>query len=168
MPYYTGVGSRYDVPDRIFEEIVELASWLEKQNYILRTGDAVGVDSIFALGVKNESNKCVFTPKDATYEAELIAARFHPKFKQLSRAAQLLHSRNVFQVLGKELNNPSEFLVCWTKDGACKENWPSRKTGGTGQALRIAFGYGVPVFNLSVNGHLQNLKDFINRKQFFA
>jgi hypothetical protein len=42
-------------------------------------------------------------------------------------------------VLGHDLRSPSRFVVCWTADG--------RATGGTGQAIRIAEAYAVPVFN---------------------
>ena len=45
-------------------------------------------------------------------------------------------------MLGPELMDPVNFIVCWTKDG--------KATGGTGQALRIAAdpAYAIPIFNL--------------------
>ena len=36
----------------------------------------------------------------------------------------------------------SKFVICWTKNG--------KGTGGTGQAIRIAKGFGIPVFDLAI------------------
>ena len=48
-------------------------------------------------------------------------------------------NRNYRQVRG--LDEPdSEFVICWTHDGT--------DVGGTGQAIRIANHYGIPVFNM--------------------
>ena len=54
--------------------------------------------------------------------------------------ARKFHARNCYQVLGKDLQSPSNFVLCWTPGGAV--------TGGTGQALRIAIDRGIPVFNM--------------------
>lgn len=73
-------------------------------------------------------------------EARGMAARVHPAWSKLSQGARKLHTRNVPQVLGADLASPVEFVLCWTPDG--------KDSGGTGQALRIARAYDVPVFNL--------------------
>ena len=51
-----------------------------------------------------------------------------------------MHIRNVAQVLGNDLKDHSRFVVCWTKGGLGQ--------GGTGQAIRIARKFCVPVFDL--------------------
>ena len=66
-----------------------------------------------------------------------------------------LMARNCYQVLGKDLETPSEFIICWTKDG--------QATGGTGQALRIAKKNNIPVFNLYNPDATEQLKDYIRR-----
>jgi SpoU rRNA methylase family enzyme len=43
-------------------------------------------------------------------------------------------------MLGENMDRPTDLVICWTKDGAA--------TGGTGQAIRMANHYGVPVLNL--------------------
>ena len=50
-------------------------------------------------------------------------------------------------LLGAKLDNPVSALICWTTDG--------QPTGGTGQAIRIASGYGIPVHNLFDNAQSQ-------------
>ncbi len=62
--------------------------------------------------------------------------------------AMHLHVRNTFQVLGPNLDDPSDFVVCWTPDGAEKAEDTSEVTGGTGTAIRIASTYEIPVYNL--------------------
>lgn len=60
----------------------------------------------------------------------------------LSMGAKMLHTRNVFQVLGKNLDKPSSFLICYAevdKDGIPK--------GGTRTAWQIAKSRGIPCFN---------------------
>lgn len=66
-------------------------------------------------------------------------------------------ARNVLQVLGPNLNEPSEFTICWTQDGAYTQAMRGKKTGGTGLAISISCNYGVPVFNLQNKIH----KDFV-------
>jgi hypothetical protein len=44
------------------------------------------------------------------------------------------------QVLGNYGNDPVEFVICWTSNG--------KDSGGTGQAIRIAKAFDIPVFNL--------------------
>lgn len=57
--------------------------------------------------------------------------------------------RNSYQVLGKDLCLPCDFILCWTQNG--------RIEGGTGQALRIARHFKIPVFNFG-----SKTKDEIN------
>jgi cell division GTPase FtsZ len=58
-----------------------------------------------------------------------------------------LHARNAMIVLGKNLDDPVDFIICWTPGGT--------GSGGTGQALRIARAYGIPVYDLGdKNGDL--------------
>lgn len=57
----------------------------------------------------------------------------------LKDGAKKLQARNSHQVLGLDLNTPSDFIICWTKGG--------KGIGGTGQALRIAKAYNIPIFD---------------------
>jgi hypothetical protein len=69
-----------------------------------------------------------------------MAKQFHPAWNRCSPGARKLHARNCFQVMGRDLNSPVDFIICWTRGGL--------GGGGTGQALRIAKHYNIPVFDL--------------------
>ena len=67
----------------------------------------------------------------------------------------------MYQVLGEDLQTPTSFIVCWTKDG--------KASGGTGQALRVAKKYDIPVFNLynenakiELYNHIKKIKEHEN------
>lgn len=67
-----------------------------------------------------------------------------------------LHARNVHQVLGAACSDPAAWVLCWTPDGTERET--TAKTGGTGQAIRIAVAHGVPVVNMAREGWRERLE----------
>lgn len=100
----------------------------------------------------------VVTDESLIVQAEEIVSELHPFWKAekdaiaageplertMSKGAKSLHTRNVFQVLGKDLKSPSEFLVCYaTVD---KQGVPK---GGTRTAWMIAQKYDIPCFNFA-------------------
>lgn len=84
----------------------------------------------------------------------------HPAPYALKGYVLHLMARNGYQVLGKDFNSPSDFLICYTEDGATKET--SRGTGGTGQAIRIAVKNNIPVWNLKLKEHQDAWLEFLN------
>jgi hypothetical protein len=144
--FYTGVGSR-KTPNNILLLMHDIAYKLCLNYYTLRSGGADGADSAFAAGAGG--NKQVFYAWHATQEAMELASKFHPAWNRCSEFAKKLHGRNSFQVLGKDLSNPSEFLICWTPDGCTTHAGRTIKTGGTGTAISIADAYNIPVENLA-------------------
>lgn len=158
---YAGIGSR-DTPLEILSIMAQAAEGLEKAGLILRSGAARGADSAFEAGVTDPSMKQIFLPwigfsnrhlyHSGTYRlhgeieerAREIAAKFHPAWHRLSGTIQLLHARNVAQILGPNLDDPSLFVLCWTPDG--------KSGGGTGQAIRIAKAYNIPVIDMGTPG----------------
>lgn len=136
---YTGIGSR-ETPNPILILMTAIAGDLEKRGWVLRSGGASGADAAFEQGVKNKSHSVIYRPEHTTLEAMQLAAKFHPAWDRCSAYARKLHGRNCFQILGITLDNPTKFVVCWTKDG--------KASGGTGQAIRMAEAYSIPVFNL--------------------
>lgn len=156
---YTGVGSR-ETPEPILERMTHIAEVLADLGFTLRSGAADGADTAFESGVSNPNLKEIFLPwkgfngslsplhgwPSPTVEklARAIAMSTHPNWSACSEAAQKLHMRNVAQVLGHDLESRSLFVICWTPKG--------RGTGGTGQAVRLARQYDIPVFDFGENG----------------
>jgi len=170
--FYTGVGSR-NVTDKGFQDCKQIAEAMSKKLIVLRSGGATGCDTAFELGAGSNHNvylpwnnfngrsdengvyvnsKTLYTHK----EAEYIASIHHPAWDKCSPAAKLLHTRNVFQVLGFELNNPSQVLVCWAE--------PDKRTrvkGGTATAVAIAYAHGVPVYNIWLEKDHNEIKEIL-------
>ncbi len=146
---YTGIGSR-QTPTSVLAVFAKVANRLERRGYLLRSGAATGADTAFELGVVSTARKQIFLPWERfnnstsglhfiSAEAFMMAEQFHPNWKRCGDAARKFHARNCYQVLGLKLNKPCDFIVCWTPGG--------KQAGGTGQALRIAQEYKIPVIN---------------------
>lgn len=158
--YLTGIGSRkllredYPVICRDIKKIIAAVADFA----ILRSGGAEGADSAFELAAYyNGMAMEIFVPwngfngrwssqQDGIYSnleneagAEAIAQDFHPNWKALSPGAKKLMTRNTYQVLGQDLQTPSSCVLCFTPDG--------KGGGGTGQALRIAKAYRIPIYD---------------------
>lgn len=158
---YTGIGSRR-TPKDVLRFMKTFAIFLGGKAAILRSGGADGADTAFENGClfvngkkeiylpwKNfNNNKSKFY--NISNEAIKIAKEFHPAWNKLSDGAKKLHSRNVYQVLGYNLNTPTDFVICWS-DGK----------GGTEQALRIARHYRIKIYNLFYEDDFYNLKCYL-------
>lgn len=150
MKTYAGIGSR-DTPLAIQHIMFQIAKHLAANGYTLRSGGAQGADQAFEKGCDSiNGNKEIYLPW-ANFEnskstlvvkegkAYDVAEQYHPYWHNLSQGARKLQARNSHQVLGVDLSTPCSLLICYTKAG--------KKAGGTGQALRIAEAYGVPIFD---------------------
>lgn len=151
MIYYAGIGSR-ETPQDILNLFESVAVYLANQGFTLRSGGAKGSDKSFENGCNQVRGlKEIYLPwkgfegsnSDLIVEgggkAFEIAEGFHPYWHNLSQGARKLQARNSHQVLGNDLNTPSSFIICWTKNGS--------GSGGTGQAIRISKHYNIPVFD---------------------
>jgi len=156
--FYTGVGSRI-TPEWVLDKMTLIAMRLSKAGYILRSGGAKGADKAFERGSALHE---IYYASDATDAAAAIAGGLHPAWDCCSQWAKRLHARNAFQVLGRELDNPSKFLICWTPDGCEKHADRTSGSGGTGTAISIASEHGVPVFNLENQASLNRLNSYLN------
>ncbi|MFK4132216.1 hypothetical protein ACI2KR_07975 [Pseudomonas luteola] len=94
--------------------------------------------------------------------AHEIAATFHSNWARLDDSVRKLMSRNVMQILNEQLNRTVRFVMCETPDGAVTAKQTSPKTGGTGQAIRIADHYKVPVYNMKNASHLLKAEEWVN------
>lgn len=167
---YAGIGSRR-TPDGTLQDMLDIGYQLASSGWTLRSGGAEGADTAFEQGAGSSANSKmeIFIPwegfnscwsnKNDKYvnvvdasinkQAQAIAAQFHPNWNACSSGARRLHSRNVFQVLGADLETPASLIICWTPAG--------RGEGGTGQALRIAKHYGIPICDLALPYALEDV-----------
>lgn len=167
MKYYTGIGSR-ETPREILDVMKRLATALERKGYILRSGGAGGADDAFENGVVNPQMKNIYLPwkgfngrtssfyniPDKCFE---LAQTIHPAWNKCSQGAQKLHARNTQQVLGTNLDSPSQFVVCWTSNGLA--------IGGTATAINLAIANGINVYNLRNPHHLKRITDMLAQMQ---
>lgn len=168
IKYYAGIGSR-QTPELILALMKKVASYLEQHEYVLRSGGANGADSAFASGC---TVKQIYVPWDDFNNLPLVypipefaftlASSLHPAWDKLSKGAKTLMARNCMQILGPNLDHPSSFVICWTKDGCSKDSERTSKTGGTGQAISLANRNGIPVFNLAREEHLSRFNFLLN------
>lgn len=148
---YAGIGSR-QTPKEICAVFNNIGRELANRGYILCSGHADGADKAFELGCDKVpfSKKEIYLPwrdfngsDSGLYalpeEAYILAKQFHPRFNELNPTSQKLIARDGMQVLGLDLKTKVDFIVCYTDEGKSK--------GGTGQALRIAKAYNIPVYN---------------------
>lgn len=148
---YTGIGSR-ETPFLMLEKIIDIACRLADYGWTLRSGGADGADKAFETGCDLYSGKKeIYLPWKGfnenksklwgvSLDAFQIASGIHPTWNKLSQGAKLLHGRNVYQILGKDLKSSSDLVICWTKGG--------KKIGGSRTALILAEQYNVPIINL--------------------
>lgn len=95
-------------------------------------------------------------------EAENLAAQYHPGWSRMGTYPRAMMSRNSLQVMGASMSAPARFVVCETADGAYTGGMTTSKTGGTGQAIRIASALNVPVYNASYPAHRQKMENWIS------
>lgn len=146
---YTGIGSR-STPKDILAVMTSIAKYQAAKGYTLRSGGADGADAFFEHGAGelkeiylpwerfNFNKSKLFPPTKAAIE---MAKKFHPQWGALKSSGIMLMGRNSHQVMGLDLKTPTERVICWTKD--------AKGGGGTGQAIRIAKHYKIPVDDLA-------------------
>ena len=141
--YYAGVGSR-ETPADVLLTMEEIARDLEVRGYTLRSGGALGADTAFLRGVQDFRKAEIFDANDCTDEAMELSGKLHPAWDRCSEYAKKLHGRNAMILLGEDLQTPVDFVLLWTPGG--------KGIGGTGQAIRIAKEYDIPVYNMFNSG----------------
>lgn len=165
---YAGIGSRRTPKDVL--KLIDLFAMAVGPDTVLRSGCADGADKRFAFGSTlgyglvetyvpwEKFCGCDrgFLPLPAAFE---IAEYYHPNYHSLRPGAQRLHARNSHQILGRRLDDPVAFVVCWTPDGSTGRT--TAKTGGTGQAIRIAADYDIPIKNLARPEHRAEIEALI-------
>jgi hypothetical protein len=65
----------------------------------------------------------------------------------------MLHARNVYQILGEDLQSPSQFVISWTPGGC--------EIGGTRTALVLAKRRGIPTIQFGGNDDMAEYRRLI-------
>ena len=177
MLTYTGIGSR-NTPDEILEKMFVIGEELARAGWCLRSGYADGADRAFSDGASTVPNARmeIFLPWGrfngaptnhpafiygdrhtllVQAAAEKLAKFVHPAWHNCSVGAKKLHTRNVYQVYGANLDKVSDMVICWTRNG--------ETVGGTATAIRLALRAGIPIFNLGNTDALDEACAFANR-----
>jgi hypothetical protein len=175
MKFYAGIGSR-SLPDKAVVQLMAISAWLASAGWGLRTGGASGADYAFWKGageagghgelhlpwLRFNQHLTVISARRSSWKRRIfhdnrhlaISAEYHPRWSGLSQGVRRLMGRNASIILGSNPDDKSgwsKMVVCYTRDG--------QASGGTGHGIRIAQGFGIPVFNIgnpNVLAHLKN------------
>lgn len=179
----TIIGSR-ETPFEIFRLTVKLTYCLVEEGYAIYSGGCpLGMDKAAYLGMSrhktsdrsrhriyigwngldnlyHDPDQGIIDPTRSPYyeKASELAEQARGGWYGLRKGGIALHSRNPFQVLGDDLNSPTDFVVCWAplkKDGV-------NVTGGTGTAVRIALDRDIPVYNLIHSDVEASVREYID------
>ena len=180
----TGIGSRpknlpTDSAGHIAPWLIELVNEIgqvaKKNNWMLRSGAADGMDSLFEDAWGN--NKEIYLPYDSFNRrrpgmngailvqdpvllagAREIVSKVHPVWKKLDGRAKEMHTRNVFQALGEDLIVPSDICIFYapvSRDGDIE--------GGTRTAVVICKERGIPTYNLRDTDDVIKLRELLDK-----
>lgn len=160
--FYTGVGSR-ETPENVGVLMCAFAIEMRLRGLILRSGAADGADLAFESGATPSKEIYLPYPRFNGADSAFVpiskecydkAKSVHPAWDRCSDFAKSAHARNAMQVMGKDLSKPSEFLVCWTKDGAISEA-TAHQAGGTRTAIVLAERQDLLILNLNRKDHFE-------------
>lgn len=177
--WYTGIGSRATPPD-ILQQMTRVAIALAELGWVVRSGGAAGADTAFEQGSPIAGQR-IFLPwagfngrrggipldtldRAVIKQAGDLASRHHPAWNRLRPPVQRLMTRNVFQVLGEDLNTPSTFVLCWAPNPTVVEDRVVSVDGGTGLAVRLAASWRIPVYHMGLPEHQQRISAFLSSR----
>ncbi|UKS72190.1 DprA-like DNA recombination-mediator protein [Klebsiella phage KpLz-2_45] len=168
--YVTTIGST-DLGQAHFSFCKELGFFLCEQGFSIRSGKAPGADQAFQSGFENSLSAAdyirdpqIFLPwktferdnvfvsdrydrydysPESIAKAEAIISTVHPVWDRLTDGQKRFHIRNVFQILGEDVESPSAFLIACAPEDS--EGLPK---GGTRSAFKIARDRDIPCINI--------------------
>lgn len=146
--YYAAVGDQ-TCPSRYYDIITKITRYFESDGYVVRTRGSKGFDEVVDESVERKElfvpwrgfegrTTNTYNPSQDVFDK---AAEFHPRWYKLNNRVRRIMASATACVLGPDLKSRSEFVICWTPD--------AEQGGGTGQSIRVASYYGIPVFDLA-------------------
>jgi len=181
---FTGVGSR-ETPKNILDLMRRLSHKLVSKGWTLRSGGADGADEYFAYGwgdakveddsippaeiflpwhgfnglYRGDPNCIIVQDEEILAKAYKLLKKVHPAFDKLTRGPLALHTRNCFQVLGRNLDSPSNYCIAYSKIDQNGE-----PTGGTRTAIKIAEMNKIKVRNLYLEEDCIKIEEFLRKE----
>lgn len=177
---FTGIGPRSITSDTE-KLIVSVSEKLYEMGYVLRSGGAWGSDTKFEEPYVSSPDRLeVYLPWNG-FNSRVVGEGyylinkskinllyslvnfFHPNSSNLRYSVRSLMMRNCHQVLGYELNIPSQFVLIGTDKIKLDKN--SRIydcDGGTGFAVRLAYANNIPVYSLTYKPHQDKIFKGLN------
>jgi hypothetical protein len=157
---YAGIGSR-QTPQDVLSRMTAIADKRAVHGWVLRSGAADGADAAFERGAVSAGGQTeIYLPfprfrghRSGTvastlpnwHDALAIAASHHPAWERCSPVARQLLARNVFQILGPDLQAPVEDVLFFAPSTTARDGRIVDASGGTGLAIRLAATLSIPV-----------------------
>lgn len=167
-PAYAGIGSR-STPAPVAAFMEQMAWRLARSGYKLRSGSAVGAETVFSKGcIKAGGAREIWLPSkgfNGYSESASVpgnshltkAAQLHPLWKYLSDELKQIVASRVALIMGDQMRKPVEFVICWTQDGFEGSHGAGVATGHSHFSIMLAASHSIPVFNLSRSTSYQRL-----------
>lgn len=154
--YIAGIGAR-ETPIIVCNRMTTIGEQMANDGWVLRSGGAKGADTAFEAGwnkTKFANNKQIFLPykgyngskstfTDVPKAAYDLIDDLWDDVQDRSFLVRTMFARNCQQILGPNLDQFSDLVICWTIGG--------KVVGGTGRAIRVAYEFGIPVINLAID-----------------
>lgn len=165
------IGSR-KAPYQILQLINAIGWMYAKDGYLLRSGDAIGVDKEGAIGFSPEMKELYISDPKETDQSHIswynlsdqakIKSVYHASsvcedFWQRHISHQLLFARNSCQILGRELDDPVDKVIYYAAQNG------NIISGGTRIAVYIAKKYGIECENLYHNEVFNKYRYLLNK-----
>ncbi len=180
--YFAFVGSREGHYEDDLKVIKEAGRLIADAGFGISSGDAIGTDRIFHEGCMessnyhnlnhriyvvdfngNRGNRADFyghfidaSKLEMRDEAIKVAQSVVPHFNYIKPYAQDLQTRNVYQVLGSDLQTPVKALIYWAPPKGNLDDEVVK--GGTNTALQVAKLHNIPYrLNLAIGSAEENI-----------
>jgi len=156
---YAGIGSR-QTPIPVLQRMTAIAAKRAEHGWLLRTGAAEGADAAFERGAVSKGAQTEIYLPFARFrghrsgivastlpnwdQALAIASSHHPAWHRCSPVARQLLARNVYQILGRDLQSPVEDVLFFAPSTTARDGRIVDASGGTGLAIRLAASLQIP------------------------
>lgn len=176
-PYFTGIGTRNDVPDPILKIAEEIAYTLCMMGYDFRSGRAKGMDEAFERGAARAEKELGFPVREIWLPREGFRQLAHfdprhgyvPTVDQFNYAGKMLvktgicktffdeaeyirqfFGRNVYQIIGEQGEGLDAHTLSDFVIYYAPENSLGKVKGGTRIAVYLARHLKIPTYNLAI------------------